>query len=107
MVLVSLNVFAVASLLLIINSENILVVFLSVSLWGLSFGGSATLLQTALAQVLDIAIPMSATFWNLAIAVNGILLDTLGAQSIPWIIIKFLLQTAVYTRISDYLPLVE
>jgi len=62
-------------------------------LWGLSFGGAGTLLQTALAravgeEAVDIAIPVSVTFWNLAIAgggvVGGILLDIIGAQSIPW-----------------------
>ncbi|MFC6604698.1 hypothetical protein ACFQDF_29350 [Ectobacillus funiculus] len=75
------------------NSTNIIVVFLSVAMWGLTFGGSATLLQTALAQAageyaVDIAIPMSATVWNLAISgggmVGGIILDMRGAQSIPW-----------------------
>jgi predicted MFS family arabinose efflux permease len=39
-------------------------------------------------EAVDIAIPISATFWNLAIAaggvVGGVLLNVTGAQSIPW-----------------------
>lgn len=93
MVLISLMIFAIASLLLAISSANITIVFLSMGLWGLSFGGAGTLIQTALAQAageeaVDLAISMSATFWNLAIAggglIGGVLLDTLGVQSIPW-----------------------
>ncbi|MFE6167463.1 MFS transporter [Viridibacillus arvi] len=92
LVLISLLAFAIASLLLAINSENVILVFLSIGLWGLSFGGAGTLLQTALAlaageEAVDIAIPISATFWNLAIAgggiVGGILLN-IGVQTIPW-----------------------
>ncbi|WP_434167210.1 MFS transporter [Peribacillus frigoritolerans] len=100
MVLVSLIVFAVASLLLVINSANVIIVFLSVGLWGVSFGGAGTLLQTALAhaageEAVDIAIPISATFWNLAIAgggvVGGILLNMMGADSIPWTLLIIIL----------------
>ncbi|WP_433959222.1 MFS transporter [Cytobacillus horneckiae] len=92
LVLISLSVFAISSLLLAIYSNNVIVVFLSVGLWGLTFGGAATLLQTALAhaageEAVDIAIPISATVWNLAIAGGGIvggMLLNIGVQTIPW-----------------------
>jgi len=104
MVLVSLVLFAVTSLLLAISSANNMIVFLSMGLWGLSFGGSGTLIQTALAQAtgedtVDIAIAMSATFWNLAIAggglAGGILLSTLGIQSIPWTLLIFIIMAFI------------
>lgn len=100
LVLISLSVFALASLLLVISGNSIIGVFGSVALWGLTFGGAGTLLQTALAKAagedaVDIAIPISATFWNLAIAGGGvgggILLDTMGSQSIPWTLFIILL----------------
>lgn len=50
LVLISLAGFALISLVLGLWSEHVAVVFGSVALWGLTFGGAATLLQTALAQ---------------------------------------------------------
>ncbi|MDK8193160.1 MFS transporter [Paenibacillus sp. UMB7766-LJ446] len=109
LVIVSLVIFAVSSLLLAFYSSNIIVVFLSAGLWGLSFGGSATLLQTALAQAtgekaIDIAIPMSATFWNIAIAgggaIGGIILDGLGAKTIPWAIFILIMVALIVSWIA-------
>ncbi|MGW9019116.1 MFS transporter [Priestia megaterium] len=100
LVLVSLAGFALTSLVLGISSDNTIVVFVSAAVWGLTFGGAGTLLQTALAhaageEAVDIAIPISATFWNLAIAaggiVGGILLDMLGTTSLPWTMLIIIL----------------
>jgi predicted MFS family arabinose efflux permease len=67
-------------------------VMVSVVLWGLSFGGAATQLQTASADAagngVDLANAMVTTVWNGAIAaggiVGGVLLDSVGAGAFPW-----------------------
>jgi predicted MFS family arabinose efflux permease len=61
-------------------------------LWGVSFGGAATQLQTASAdaagQGVDLANAMITTVWNAAIAAGGVLggllLDHFGAGAFPW-----------------------
>lgn len=63
-----------------------------VLIWGLAFGGAATLFQTASTQAAgkaaDVAQSMVVTAWNIAIAggglVGGYLLETLGAGILPW-----------------------
>jgi predicted MFS family arabinose efflux permease len=67
-------------------------------LWGLGFGGVATLFQTALARAAgaaaDVAQSMLVTAWNLAIAggglVGGVLLDRLGAGAFPPVVLALL-----------------
>ncbi|WP_458124150.1 MFS transporter [Paenibacillus sp. Z3-2] len=96
LVLMSLAGFALISLVLGLWSEHVVVVFGSVALWGLTFGGAATLLQTALAQAtgeqgVDLVMPINTTVWNLAIAlggmVGGVLLNQGGASSFTWAIL--------------------
>jgi predicted MFS family arabinose efflux permease len=96
LVLISLAGFALISLVLGLWSEHAAVVFGSVALWGLTFGGAATLLQTALAQAageqgVDIVMPINTTVWNLAIAIGGlaggVLLNQWGASSFSWAIL--------------------
>lgn len=69
--------FAVASLMLGIAGNIPEVVYCSVGVWGLAFGGAATLFQTALAkaagEAADVAQSMLVTVWNLAIAGGGIM----------------------------------
>ncbi len=91
-VLASLALFAITSLLLGLGIHSAAVVYVGMGLWGLSFGGAATLLQTALADTAgegaDAALAMNVVIWNSAIAVGGIvgglLLDGFGAISFPW-----------------------
>lgn len=91
-VLASLALFAVTTLLLGIGIHSAAAVYIGMGLWGLSFGGAATLLQTALADTAgegaDAALAMNVVIWNSAIAVGGIfgglLLDHFGAVSFPW-----------------------
>jgi predicted MFS family arabinose efflux permease len=91
-VLASLTLFAVTTLLLGIGIHSAAAVYVGMGLWGLSFGGAATLLQTALADTAgegaDAALAMNVVIWNSAIAVGGIfgglLLDHFGAVSFPW-----------------------
>ncbi|CVI25390.1 Major facilitator superfamily MFS_1 (fragment) [Agrobacterium tumefaciens str. B6] len=52
-------------------------IYLAVALWGVAFGGAATILQTAMARTAgeynDIGQSLLVTAWNLAIAGGGIL----------------------------------
>ena len=65
-------------------------VYLSVALWGVAFGGFATLTQTALSRLsgraADVAQSMYTTGWNTAVAaggaIGGMLLDKGGAASL-------------------------
>ena len=64
----------------------------------MSFGGAATLLQTALADAAgdgaDVALSLNVVAWNSAIAgsgvVGGVLLDTWGVASFPWAMLVLL-----------------
>lgn len=92
LVLISLTAFALASVALGISSNQPIVIYLVVAVWGLTFGGAATLLQTAVAEAsgesADVAQSMLVTAWNLAIGgggvIGGILIETLGVGSFPW-----------------------
>lgn len=90
--LLSLFIFAIATALLGVYSSSNFVVLTSVVLWGVTFGGAPTLLQTALANIAgheaDVAQSMLVTVFNLAIAFGGMigggLLESFGAASFPW-----------------------
>lgn len=92
MVLASLGGFALLSLALAWLAAQPLAIYIGVAAWGLSFGGAATLLQTALADAAgdgaDVALSMNVVAWNGAIAggglLGGILLDRWGAAAFPW-----------------------
>ncbi|MGF6400657.1 putative MFS family arabinose efflux permease [Pseudomonas frederiksbergensis] len=85
--LLSLAVFAMVALVLGMASSSPNVVLLSVAIWGLTFGGAPTLLQTAIADTADVAQSMLVTIFNLAVAGDGIagglLLEHVGASSFP------------------------
>lgn len=84
--LASTVVFGLAALTLGVAGDTPAVVYAAVAAWGLAFGGSATLFQTALAKTAgnaaDVAQSMLVTAWNTAIAgggiVGGVLLERLG-----------------------------
>lgn len=98
-VLLSLAGFAFAALLLGIVGDQPIIVYLAIAIWGLTFGGSATLLQTALAEAAgrhaDVAQSILVTVWNIAIAgggiLGGILLTTSGVSIFPWVVLGFVL----------------
>ncbi|WP_182057077.1 MFS transporter [Pantoea sp. ME81] len=98
-VLVSLAVFALVSLGFMGFSHIPAALYLGVAVWGLTFGGAATLLQTALADTAgegaDIALSMNVVAWNGAIAAGGItggiLLNHWGAQSFPPVLLVLLI----------------
>ncbi|MBP5073117.1 MFS transporter [Pseudomonas chlororaphis] len=99
LVLVSCTLFGLCALLLAFRPDAPAAVYVSMVLWGLSYGGLGTLLQTALAKTssssADAAQSMLVTAWNLAIAggglVGGVLLEGPGVLSFPWVIIGLLL----------------
>ena len=74
LVLLSLAGFALATLAL--GQASSWLMYLSIALWGLTYGGAPTLLQTACADAAgeggDVAQSMLVTVWNSAIALGGI-----------------------------------
>lgn len=98
LVLASLALFAAAALLLGLGGTVPAALTGSVLAWGLSFGGAATLLQTAIGDVagegVDLANAMVTTVWNGAIAgggvIGGLLLHVGGADLLAWAAILFI-----------------
>ncbi len=95
LVLLSLAGFATVALVLGFVGQSALLVFVSVALWGLTYGGAPTLLQTASADAAgegaDVAQSMIVTVWNLAIAagglLGGLLLTHWGVGSFTWVLL--------------------
>jgi predicted MFS family arabinose efflux permease len=98
-VLTSLATFAAVSVFLGIFSTSAAAIYLGVFIWGLTFGGAATLLQTALADAAgagaDVALSMNVVVWNSAIAggglLGGVLLGQSSVSTFPWILLVLLL----------------
>ncbi len=97
-VLACLATFFIVSLLFIWLATVPAAVYIGVAVWGLTFGGAATLLQTALADTAgdgaDVALSMNVVAWNSVIAgggiLGGVLLDRWGAHTFPWALIVLL-----------------
>lgn len=112
--LVSTALFALSAFVLGIMSDIPSAVYMAVAVWGLSFGGAATLFQTAIARAAgkaaDVAQSMLVTAWNLAIAgggiTGGVLLDSVGTSAFsPAIIILLILaMIAVWTAKQHGFP---
>ncbi|MFJ7793854.1 MFS transporter [Pseudomonas sp. NPDC096950] len=98
-VLISLAAFAATAFVFGFFSQSVIVIYLGTFVWGLTFGGAATLLQTALADTAgegaDVALSMNVVAWNGAIAIagllGGVLLDQVGVVSFPWVLLLLLL----------------
>lgn len=94
LVLISIAIFTLAAFILGIGSHSAILIMVGVVLWGVTFGGAATLLQTALAEATgeqaDVAQSMLVTSWNLAIsggaALGGLLLLSVGSLALPWVL---------------------
>lgn len=101
LVLVSILLFGLAALALGIAGTVPAVIYTAVAVWGLAFGGIATLFQTASAktagEAADVAQSMLVTTWNLAIAgggiVGGLLLESVGAGAFPFTLLALLAAT--------------
>ncbi|NWE25900.1 MFS transporter [Pseudomonas gingeri] len=99
LILLSLGTFALVALGLGLWGRSPIVLYIGVALWGLSFSGAPTLLQTALADAAgdgaEQAQSMLVTVFNLAYAGSGIVgavtLETQGAAFLPWTLVAWLL----------------
>ncbi|MDQ0625991.1 MFS transporter [Paraburkholderia graminis] len=84
--------FASGALLMGVAADQSVAVFAGVAVWGLAFGGVATVFQTASAEaageLADIAQSLIVTVWNLAIAGGGVLgamtITSIGPGALPW-----------------------
>lgn len=96
--LISLAAFAVAAALLAIPHGSAALVLAGVAIWGLTFGGAPTLLQTALAdsagEHADVAQSILVTIFNLAVAggglVGGLVIDMAGPAWLPWTLLPLI-----------------
>ncbi|KAB7672223.1 MFS transporter [Bacillus sp. B1-b2] len=111
LVLFSLAGFGLATLALGIGISEPTIIYIAVALWGLTFGGAATLTQTAIAdntkKGADIAQSMLVTVWNLAIAggsaIGAILMESFDVSSFSWVMfILILLGFLVAFRANVY-----
>lgn len=87
--LASILLFGLSALMIGVGQGSTLLIVIAVAVWGLAFGGAATLFQTALArtagEAVDVAQSMLVTAWNAAIAgggiVGGLILGWLGVTA--------------------------
>ncbi|MFG3019701.1 MFS transporter [Streptomyces sp. NPDC048254] len=92
LMITSTALFALAVLALGLLADLPAAVFTSAALWGLAFGGAASLLQTAVSNAakdaVDTVQSVAVTGWNLGIAgggiLGGLLLGGFGALSLAW-----------------------
>jgi len=98
LVIASTLMFGAAALALALGGANPMLVYGCIAVWGLAYGGTATLLQTASAKaagsVADIAQSVVVTVWNVAIAgggiVGGIVLHSYTVAYFPWMLLVLL-----------------
>jgi predicted MFS family arabinose efflux permease len=94
LVIASTLMFGAAALMLALWAANPMVVYGCIALWGLAYGGTATLFQTASAKaagsVADIAQSIVVTVWNIAIAgggiIGGVVLHSYKVTYFPWMV---------------------
>jgi predicted MFS family arabinose efflux permease len=97
--------FALAVLTLGLLAALPAAVFVSTGLWGLAFGGAASLLQTAAADAagpaVDLVQSVMVTGWNIGIAsggvIGGLLLSGLGASALAWATLALLVTALIIT----------
>lgn len=101
--LTSTLLFGLSALALGVAGDRPIVVYTAVAVWGLAFGGAATLFQTAIAktagEAADVAQSMLVTAWNLAIAgggiLGGLLLESLGIAAFSPTLLVLLTATLI------------
>ncbi|MCW2486912.1 MFS transporter [Candidatus Symbiopectobacterium sp. NZEC127] len=101
--LISTLLFGLSALALGVAGDRPIVVYTAVAVWGLAFGGAATLFQTAIAktagEAADVAQSMLVTAWNLAIAgggiLGGLLLESLGVAAFSPTLLLLLTATLI------------
>lgn len=109
--LASIGLFALAAGLFWIGGDRPTAIYVASVIWGLAFGGCATLFQTASAKAAgsaaDLAQSMLVTMWNTAIAggglAGGILLERFGPASFaPSLLILIALAWGLTLRARDH-----
>ncbi|WP_273828466.1 MFS transporter [Pseudomonas chlororaphis subsp. aureofaciens] len=100
--LASITLFVFAVIGLAVGIDLAPVIYVGVAAWGLGYGGSATLFQTATAHTagadIDVAQSMTVVAWNLSIAGGGILggvLLSVGLDALPMATIPLLMVALV------------
>ena len=96
--LASVGAFGVAAWVLGVLGHVPAAMLASVVVWGMAFGGTATLFQTASARTAgesaDVAQSMIVTVWNLGIAggglVGALILQVWGAQAFAWAVVALM-----------------
>ncbi|RYC41372.1 MFS transporter [Pectobacterium zantedeschiae] len=91
--------FFLSALALGVAGDVLTVVYAAVAVWGIAFGGAATLFQTAIVRTAgeggDVAQSMLVTAWNMAIAgggiIGGVLLERLGVVAFSPVLLALLL----------------
>ncbi|WEF11437.1 MFS transporter [Pectobacterium actinidiae] len=91
--------FCLSVLALGVAGDVLAVLYAAVAMWGLAFGGAATLFQTAIVRTAeggaDVAQSMLVTVWNMAIAgggiIGGVLLERLGVAAFSPVLLVLLL----------------
>ena len=107
--LASTLLFSLSALALGVAGDVPAVIHTAVAVWGLAFGGAATLFQAALAKAAgdaaDVAQAMLVTTWNLAIAggglVGGVLLEHLGVGAFAPTVLVLLIAALLVARRDD------
>ncbi len=103
LIVLSTVVVGAGALVLGFAQVNPVILYLGVAIWGLGFGGSATLFVTAgvRAAETDAVQSILVTVFNLSIAaggiVGGLLLAGFGISSIPWVTVAIMIPTAITT----------
>ncbi|GAB7534592.1 MFS transporter [Burkholderia sp. 3C] len=94
----SIVAFAASALVASQFGHSALVLLACIAFWGLAFGGTATLFQTASSRAAgdaaDLAQSMLVTVWNAGMAGGGLLgaalLPSIGAAALPWAVLGLL-----------------
>lgn len=97
------GLFLAAVLTLALTAGSPLMVYGAALIWGLAFGGAATVFQTASARAAgpaaDVAQAMIVTVWNIAIfggaVMGGIIIETTGSHLLLWTGVVLLLGAIV------------
>jgi len=107
----SIILFGFSALLLAVMGNHTVPVYVAIAIWGVAFGGAATLFQMALAEttndMADIAQSMLVTVWNIAIAgggiIGGFLLSNFGVSTFPIVLLILLFITFIVVwRAKEY-----
>lgn len=97
--LASLALFVASVVMMASSPDASVLLAVATAIWGLGYGGAATLFQTALTRnagdAADVAQSMLVTGWNIAIAgggiLGGLLLQGIGPASLSWSALLLLL----------------